>query len=671
MYKWLFLVLLLGCLLAGYHFSARRANAQGVGARAMAQVHNDASADIPAPIRAMPGKAALNLYVAVNGNDAWSGKLSAPTAEGDDGPFATLEAARDAIRRVKAAGLPKGGVTVWLHGGSYFRANSFALTALDSGTADAPIAYCAVPDETVRLTGGKTVTGFAPVTDPAILTRLQPDAKSHVLCAELAKQGIDDFGHYVPQGGIFPPKPAALEVFFRDQPLTLARWPHAGNWATITGAPGGKNGATFSYAGDEPAKWGHEADIWLHGYWTWNWADSYVSVAFIDPVNHVITTNEPYGAYGYSVGGRFYAQNILEELDQPGEWYLQQASGRLYCWPPAPLSTGAVTVSLTSAPLVTMTGTSYVTLEGLIVECARGTGITITGGAHNRIADCIIRNVGNYAVDIEGGTHQGVSNCVITGTGDGGIILHGGDAAARTPGNLFADHNEIAHYSRWVSCYQPAIHVQGCGASITHNKIYDAPHNAILIDGSQHVVEYNEISRVCLQTQDAGACYTGGRDNATRDNTIRYNFFHDLGTNTADLPGGRYRATAAIYLDDGGSYVTVFGNIITRCNVGVLIGGGSENTVRNNIITGCPITVHVDGRNGPPHGIAITNNILRAGKFEFWNELDEGILTIKDNLTDADPHFIDPEHDNYQLPPDSPATALGFQALPLNQIGRK
>ncbi len=36
----------------------------------------------------------------------------------------------------------------------------------------------------------------------------------------------------------------------------------------------------------------------------------------------------------------------------------------------------------------------------------------------------------------------------------------------------------------------------------------------------------------------------------------------------------------------------------------------------------------------------------------------------------ADPRFVDPEHDNFDLRPDSPAHRLGFVPIPLHQIGR-
>jgi len=292
---------MIGCLLVVYAVAPERIEAQTLNASTQAS-------------------GAVNYYLATNGNDAWSGKLAAPNTANTDGPFATLEAAQAAIRKIRVRGsLPTGGVTVWIRGGSYYRSNTFTLTSQDAGTSTASVTYQAYGNETVHITGGKTVTDFTPVTDPTILNRLPAVAQPNVLQTDLKAQGITDFGQYVTRGSYYPTATAALELFFQDQPMTLARWPNPGSWATITSVPNGANGATIGYAGDEPAQWSNVQDIWLHGFWTWNWADSYVNVTGINTVNRVITTASPYaGTYGYSVGGRFYAQNILEELDQPG-----------------------------------------------------------------------------------------------------------------------------------------------------------------------------------------------------------------------------------------------------------------------------------------------------------------------------------------------------------------
>lgn len=113
-------------------------------------------------------------------------------------PFRTLEKARDTIRQLKqGTGLPDGGVTVYLRGGTYSRTASFLLEEQDSGTADKPVTYKAYPGESVRLSGGRQLekSWFTPVTDPAVLNRIiSPDARSKVLQVELPGHGITDYG---------------------------------------------------------------------------------------------------------------------------------------------------------------------------------------------------------------------------------------------------------------------------------------------------------------------------------------------------------------------------------------------------------------------------------------------------------------------------------------------
>ena len=107
------------------------------------------------------------VYVAPEGNDAWSGALRAPNAQGTDGPFRSLERARDEIRRRKADGpLPAGEMVVELQPGVYERTETFELTAEDCGTAECRTVYRGAKDGDVRLVGGKVVGGWTPVTDP-------------------------------------------------------------------------------------------------------------------------------------------------------------------------------------------------------------------------------------------------------------------------------------------------------------------------------------------------------------------------------------------------------------------------------------------------------------------------------------------------------------------------
>ncbi|OGV73332.1 MAG: hypothetical protein A3K19_14365 [Lentisphaerae bacterium RIFOXYB12_FULL_65_16] len=95
-------------------------------------------------------------FVALNGNDAWSGTLPEPNAARTDGPFLTLDRARDAVR---AADRNLGRAVV-LRGGTYYLTAPLRLGPEDSGTAQHPVVYQAYPGETVRLSGGRPITGW-------------------------------------------------------------------------------------------------------------------------------------------------------------------------------------------------------------------------------------------------------------------------------------------------------------------------------------------------------------------------------------------------------------------------------------------------------------------------------------------------------------------------------
>ena len=211
----------------------------------------------------------------------------------------------------------------------------------------------------------------------------------------------------------------------------------------------GKLEGGFLYSGDRLRHWLDITNVWVHGYWAWDWANSYERMESIDLDQRLIKTAPPRGHYGFRKGQRIYFLNVLEELDRPGEWFLDRKTGILYFWPPSQdqgdrkrQSTGAlqdasapeIVLSLLAEPLLKLTGVSNVTFRGLILEATRSSAVQIDGGASNRIAGCVIRNIGNYGVNIAGGTGHGVIGCDIFDTGDGGVTLTGGDRQTLTPG---------------------------------------------------------------------------------------------------------------------------------------------------------------------------------------------------------------------------------------------
>ena len=266
-----------------------------------------------------------DLYVAPNGNDAWSGRFAEPQPNGDDGPLASLVGARDRLRAIRSRQSPEppGPLTVHLRGGMYTLAKTFELGSSDSGSKSHPVIYRNYGDEQVRVIGGRAIDRFAPVTDASILARLDESARGKVVQADLKAQGISDLGDPVAAG-------KRLELFFQDRPMSLARWPNegftqiaavvGGELFTSHGREGDKIGK-FTYEGDRPSRWKDETDIRLLGYWFWDWADAYQTVESIDTDSRVIHLKAPYHHYGYRKGQRFYAINLLAELQEKVEPY--------------------------------------------------------------------------------------------------------------------------------------------------------------------------------------------------------------------------------------------------------------------------------------------------------------------------------------------------------------
>jgi hypothetical protein len=97
-------------------------------------------------------------YVATNGSNAWSGTLPAPNTNNTDGPWATFDHARTFIRTLNKTNT----VTVQFRAGTYYLTATEAFASTDSGTSNAPIIYENYPGETPVISGGKTITGWAP-----------------------------------------------------------------------------------------------------------------------------------------------------------------------------------------------------------------------------------------------------------------------------------------------------------------------------------------------------------------------------------------------------------------------------------------------------------------------------------------------------------------------------
>ena len=488
-------------------------------------------------------KYGLKLYVSTVGNDNWTGKIEQPNENKTDGPFATLEGARDAIRILKETKkVPKGNVIVEIQGGVYELPGAFELEEKDGGAnSRSRLIYIGQRGSEVRLVGGKNLTKWDLVTDKDVLGKFSPDVRDKIFQTDLSAAGIKDFGS--PAGG-------GTELFFNDKPMWISRYPNKG-FIKITGLLNeepieshGRKGdkvGKFKYDDQRIAQWKKEKDAWVHGYWFWDWSEQRHKIAKIDAEKRIIEVVPPYHTYGYRIGQWFYGFNLLSEIDEPGEYYIDRETGILYFYPPSDIEKGRAYVSL-NKNIIDMNKVSFLTIQGMILEGCRETAVKMQDCNNNLLAACTIRNVGDWAVTINGGNRDGVAGCDIYDVGAGGINIRAGDRKTLVPAECFADNNYIHHIARLKRVYNPGITISGVGNRISHNLIAHVPHMAIGFSGNDHLIEFNEINDAAFESNDAGAIYTG-RNWTMRGNTLRYNYLHDIS-------GFEGKGCVGIYLDE-------------------------------------------------------------------------------------------------------------------------
>ena len=576
----------------------------------------------------------LTFHVATDGADTNPGTRAKP--------FATLERARDEIRKQKAAGaLPAGGVTVEVAGGRYRLPATFALAAEDSGAPGSPIVYRCDPKARAWLFAGQDVpvSALRPLTDAALLARVPEGARAHVRCLDLKQAGIpyylrlpDRFNcqfitpyvkrfskrelaaklGYKPEYGYEPGVWAPLEVFCDGVALTPARWPNRdavrideiideGEGFAIDNIRGG----TFAQPSlkEKLKLWAGADEVILHGYFRRDYYCYSVRAAKIDPEKATLTLSHGSLDRKNKPHQRFYAHHLPEELDQPGEWYLKRDTGLLCLWPPEDART--LTFSMLTAPAIRLDNASHVTLRGFGVEGGRARGIEVSGGVSNCVTACEIRNMGGEGVAVLEGIGHRVAGCDIHDTGSGALLLKGGDRSALTPAGHVAENNHIHHISERLVRVAPIV-IQGVGNRVSRNLIHNIPYVVVQFNGNEHVMEGNEIFYALEGVNELGVFYTG-RDWTTRGNVIRNNFVHHV----TGVPTWGVRF---VHLDDSASGTEIFGNVCYKLEGGIDICGGNENKIHDNLFVQCKNTVNL-----APRGIDMFKSDGKGG-FVFGSE---------------------------------------------------
>ena len=663
-----------------------------------------------------------DLFVATDGNDAWSGQLAASNADSTDGPLATISAARKAVRNLRSEQPDRNRpIVVAIRGGTYQLQEPILFSPDDSGSEQAPVIYQAFGDEQPIFSGGRVITGW------------KPDERGYwVADLDDVKQGDWSF----------------TQLFVNDQRRFRPRLPKQGYYKIArqvdpSSKAAGKGHDRFGFtAGEIRADWANLRDVEIIAFHYW--AASRIPIAEVDVQQNFVTVQ------GHTTGSSWWAQfkpnhrylveNVKEALEQPGQWYLDRPTGRLTYVPrDGETFENTRVVAPRLANLLLLRGdvadrrwVQHIQLRGLTfahanwatppmgqsfpqAEINLGAAVAAMGARNVVLDKCAVRHVGEYAMGFGPGCRNNrVEHCEMVDLGAGGVKL--GSALPTTWGNTLGapgdDEAQVSHQTiqDCLIAHAGRLHPAGIGVwvghsphnVIKHNDVHDLYYSAFSLGwvwgyGSSRAhhneVAFNHAYDIGQRVlSDMGCIYTLGISPGT---TIHDNHFHDV--ISFDYGGW------GLYTDEGSTGVVMKNNLVYRCSRGGFHQHyGKENRIENNILAfGGQHQVqrtrteeHTSfffernivywdndspllGSNWKDNNFRMDNNLYwRAGKavvfpgnltLQQWQEQrgqDKSSIVV-------DPGFVDPEKDDFRLKPDSPALEVGFQPFDASKAGRQ
>ncbi len=552
---------------------------------------------------------AADFFVAPEGQDGNPGTAAEP--------FASPARAQQAARRVAG----REAVTVWLRAGTYPLAQPLVFEASDSGAPGRVVTYRAEGDGPVILSGGITVaTRWVPHTNGVWVTAVPADVSGDQLFVDGQRQILARYPNF----------DAGQRIFNGFDPEAFAP-SRARNWADPRGG-------------------------FIHAMHKHEWGDFHYVITGRDAEGQVTYEGgwQNNRRYGMHPKHRF-VENIREELDAPGEWFLDSAASRLFFLPPPGLDLARARVELVRLrQLVEFRGTSnapvhHVALRGLTFRHAartfmdnrepllrsdwtthRGGAIHFAGAEDCSLDDCFVDQVGGNAVFVDGYNRRlAFRACRIWRAGGNGFAFVGQPKAVRSPLFEYSERQPLDRIDRQPGPRSPdypsdclvedcLVHETGrvekqtapvqiaMAARITvrHCSLYDVPRAGINIgDGcwGGHVIEHNDVFDTVKETGDHGSFNSWGRDRYWLPDIKEVD---RLVAAHPDLPGldavepvilrhNRWRCDHGwdIDLDDGSSNYRIEDNLCL--NGGLKLREGFRRTVSNNVILNNSFHPHV------------------------------------------------------------------------------
>lgn len=668
---------------------------------------------------------ATEFYVGTGGDDAGQGTSRKP--------FATIERARDAIREMKKTGPLKEPVSVRLRGGVYALSQAVVFGPEDSGTATCPVTYVADGNEPVVLDGGRRITGWRKHNDKLWVADLPDVAKGQWSFRQLYVNGRQRTRARMPNEGFYrvagcpqgTPKKAdyhkACDAFEFATGDIRADWANLSDvevvvyhfWTDshlpIKSVNTASNLVTFA----------HNAGKVFTDDFSEDGARYIVENVFegLDAPGEWYLNRRTGQLFYYPMPGEDlskakivapFAPSHLQLEGNPAERkYVEHLRFR--------------NLSFEHSRFELPPGDSNDKQGSASVPAA----ITLRGARSCRIELCRMSNLGTFAVDLLAGCSDNrIAGNEISYIAAGGVRVNGGTERApfleRTRNNIISD-NHLHHYGLDYPSAVGILVMNAEGNTVSHNHIHHGGYTGVSIGwvwgyarsiSQNNRVEFNHIHNIGGVLSDMGGIYTLGVSPGTQ---IRNNLIHDV---TANHYGGW-----GIYHDEGSTHLLVENNVVYHTKFAPFnIHFAKEVTVRNNIFALGKLEQLSRSRVEPHKSVYFENNIVywHEGELFSKNWKDEpytfyftppkgksqkGTNTVtstfdcdwnlyynptqkveqvsfnksswaewrkrgKDTHSRyADPHFVNPDQGDFTLKPDSPAFALGFQAIDVSQVG--